>query len=172
MIATDTLISNLITHFKAFSWTSNSGHGTTKFQDVFNFEHNSHDKGYPYMYVDDQDGSHETFTNKHMEGDVIIKVAVCTKWDIVDLSNIYTEEQLATMSDYEKQVAQRSEGTTRLREAWNATKANLAKTATLDAMLGSQKSWLASMNFSTEDIEELNLLRRIATLTLKEYLAR
>lgn len=172
MIKTDIVIESAVQHYKDFTWISNSGNGTTKFQDVFNFEHNSHTKGYPYMWINDTDASHDTFTNMTMEGDVYIDIAVCVKWDIVDLSKHYEASALEDLSEYEMQALQKREAMIRLREAWNAFKADIVKKDTFDAIIGAKTSWLPSISFNTDDIDELNLFRRVCRINLKEYLNR
>lgn len=171
MIKTDLIIKNAITHYKAFEWTSNSGEGTTKFQAVFGFEHNSHDKGYPYMWINDTDAAHDTFTNMTLEGDVNLEFAVCVKWDIVDLEQLDISG-LENLSEYEKQAYQKEEAMIRLREAWNAFKADIVKISTFDTIIGNKTSWLPSISFDSDDIDELNLFRRICRINLKEYLNR
>lgn len=172
MIKTDLIIENAVNHYKSFEWQSNSGEGTTKFQEVFNYEHNSHDKGYPYMWINDEDAAHETFTNMNMEGDVFINIAICVKWDIIDLEQLYEASELEDLSEYQKQSLQKREAMIRLREAWNAFKVDIVKIATFDSIIGAKTSWLPSIAFDTDDIDELNLFRRICRINLKEYLNR
>src|SRR5690606_23878812 len=129
-------------------------------------------KGYPYMWINDTDATHDTFTNMTMEGDVYLDFAVCVKWDIIDLEQLYTTEQLENLSEYDKQDLQKKEAMIRLREAWNAFKADIVKISTYDSIIGSNTSWLPSISFDSDVIDELNLFRRICRINLKEYLNR
>lgn len=166
MINTDTIIQNIIDHYKDFEWVSRSGLGTTKFQAIFNYEHNSHTKGYPYMYVNDPSGSYDTFTNQTLEGDITIVIAICAKWDVVGLT---AEQKELSLSEQEE--IQKTEAMTRLREAWNVFKADIVKHEVFDNIV-SKHSWLPSFSFDDDNIDELSLFRKTCTITLKEYLKR
>ncbi len=167
---TDEIIQNAVTHYEAFSWTSRSGLGTTKFQAVFNYEHNSHTKGYPYLYITDPQASYDTFTNRQMEGDLTFDFCICAKWDVVDLSQLYTLEQVAAMSETDKQEAQKKEAMQRLREAFNEFKRDIVQITVFDAIFGSAKSWIPTIEISDDNVDELNLFRKTFRIILKEYL--
>jgi len=173
MISVNTIIQNAVTRYTTnFSWTSASGGGTTKFQNVFNFMHLSHTDGQPFLCIDDTTGDFSDFTNMRLEGDVTLEFAVCFNWSTVDLTKLYTTQQLEGKSDSEKEALKMKEAMIRMREAWDAFKADIVKISTLDTIIGGQKSWMPAIGFSSENIDELSLFRRVVRITLKEYINR
>lgn len=161
MININSVLDNLITRYKAFTWNN----GQTKLQDVFNFEHNSHTKGSPYGFVIDIPADSTTFTTHRFEGNVQIQLTIAVKWDTIEVDE-------TDLSESEIEAAKRTEANTRLRTAFDAIRADLVKTSTLDAITGGQNSWISDISFANDDLEELSLYRKTCTITLMEYLER
>lgn len=153
-----TVIENAKTWAEGLSWQSDDGGGNTSFQQVYTYENWQNRDGYPFLVILDQTSLEEAELNTHVVFRTGVEFSVCVNWAVINK----TDEDL-----------QRQEAALRLREAWSNFRQELIKVSVTDAIYGNQQQgWGANYEFSNADIPELNLMRKTATISLKEPIAR
>lgn len=148
------VISGTVTAMKAMTWTSPDGHGTSKLNDVFDFENWGYTDGSPFACVNDDPGNGKSIDNKHFEFNTVLTISICSNWSIIEAQN-----------DEDK----RAEARLRLREAWDALKSQLFAISLWD---GLGVDWAFDVSFKNFEMPEFNIYRRDIMITLKESIAR
>ena len=105
-----TVIKNIVTQLEAMTWTSDSGAGTTKFQDVRTTQAYTTIKGYPIALVYDTRAIGTAKGIKHYYIDTPLIIDVCISPDAMDKASELEKDEEAQL---------------RLREAWDYMKTQI-----------------------------------------------
>jgi hypothetical protein len=164
MINTQVYINNIVTDLTSKTWISPTTSGVTSFTNIYDFPNWGNDGGYPFLCILDNPQSSSFDTTGDLEMQNNIEFHICANWTVVTGA---------------KKSDKRNECMLRIREAYDFLRGYIISDTNIERWLttpntavrgdASNLTW-RKMNLSvrTENIDELNLYRRIITLPITD----
>lgn len=147
------VINSIVTEIATYSWTSDSGTGTTTLQEVYSYKNHGNTEGMPFACVYEGGGSGSILTaGQAFQMDNIINIDVCVNWSVMN----------KTTDDLK-----RAEAMLRLREAWDYMKTQMFTLDFIDT-IGVDMQNLPSYSFVS--LDDLNVYLYRITISVKEVL--
>lgn len=153
MIKYSTLINNIASDLANFSFTSDSGGGTTQFEGVYKFPNWVNLVGYPFVCIIIPDSTGVVDSNKRVKWDHRLEIHICVNWSVVE-----------GQSDDEK----RAEATNRLLEAAQAMREYISLDTTLTTWVSEVEGWVNEYQINDANIFDLQLYRKVIILKLND----
>ena len=149
------VIDNIVTQLDGLSWTSQSGGGTTEFQELFSYKNYESDGGFPAVCVYDVSADAGTSGIYTFVLETTINIDFYIDWSVMEVSG---DESL-----------QREEAIVRLREMWDGLKSQIF-THSFENAIGADI--ILSPGYTFIPLDDINIYIYRVTSIIKEIIRR